>query len=86
MLENIKEIWRLFWDIAAAGVGLYFGYKTFLYVGERIPAFGYFPIGIFAGMLVMVMGGAVIHGIEVIIIWILFKLVGIKPETAWPFR
>lgn len=90
MLENIKEVWKLFWDITAVVVGLYFGYKTFLYVGERIPAFGYFPIGIIAGLLVLGIGAIIIHGIEVIIeaiiVWISCKLFGLKFENVWPFK
>lgn len=50
-------------DIVGVVVGLYTGFKVFLFLGERIPGFGYFPIGLVAGLAV---AGAVAALVKVI--------------------
>lgn len=81
----MKQFWKLFWDISAAIVGLYFGYKIFIYSGEYIPAFGYFPIGLMLGLLVLAIGAYATHGLELLVSWILYKLFKIRTQDDLPF-
>lgn len=81
----MKQVWKLFWDISAVVLGLYFGYKVFIYSGEHIPAFGYFPIGLIIGVFVLGIVAYAVHGLELFISWILFKLLRVRTEDDSPF-
>lgn len=78
-------MWKLFWDIAAVIVGLYAGYKTFLFSGGHISAFGYFPIGILLGLLVFGVAVLLTHFLELAICWLVWKLFKVKIEKNLPF-
>ncbi len=56
-------------DIAATAIGFYFGFQVFLWLGEMIPWFGYFPIGFLAGITVMYLCVNIFHAIELLITW-----------------
>lgn len=75
ILELTEDTWKLIWDIVAVIVGLYFGYKTLIFFGERIGFFGYFPIGLAAGGLVLGVVAFIVHGIEVLFVGIINKLI-----------
>ncbi len=81
----MRDFWKLFWDISAVIVGLYFGYKVFIFSGEHVPAFGYFPIGLIAGLIMLILGAYAIHGVELLISWILFRLFKARTQDDLPF-
>lgn len=80
------KVWKLFWDIFAVVVGAYLGYKTFLFSGERIETFGYFPIGVMLGLVVLGIGAMVTHLLEGLLASLLFKIFKIRMEEKLPFE
>lgn len=64
---------KFFWDILATIVGLYLGYRVFIFFGEYIPTFGYI-IGLVVGLLALGVGAVAVHGVELFFTWILYKL------------
>lgn len=83
--KKLSQVWKLLWDISATIVGLYFGYKIFIFSGEHIPAFGYFPIGLILGLLVLGIGAYAVHGLELLFSWFFYKLFKIRAEDDLPF-
>ncbi len=83
--NHMKQTWKLFWDISAVIISLYFGYKVFIYSGEHISSFGYFPIGLMLGLLALGVGAFLIHGLELFFSWILFKIFKIRIQDDLPF-
>jgi hypothetical protein len=81
----MRDAWKLFWDIAAVALGGYAAWNVFLYSGDLIPAFGYFPIGLFAGLLSFGIVGGFVHLIELPIDWIIWKILKIKMADDLPF-
>lgn len=79
------KIWKLFWDLTSVIIGLYLGYKTFLLSGSNIPMFGYFPIGVILGLLVLGVCVPLIHLVEGIIATIVYKITGVRLEEKLPF-
>ncbi len=77
--------WKLFWDILVVVIGLFFGFKVFLFCGEKIHGFGYFPIGILCGLVVFKISSMFGHVLELIVSWIIFKLCKIKMSKDLPF-
>lgn len=67
-------MWKLTWDIIATLAGLYTGYQVFLWSGSHIPAFGYFPIGIVAGLITLWFTAYLVHGVELVILWLEWKI------------
>ncbi|OHB14748.1 MAG: hypothetical protein A2431_00220 [Candidatus Zambryskibacteria bacterium RIFOXYC1_FULL_39_10] len=79
-------MWKLFWNILAVVVGLYTGYRIFIWCGEHIPAFGYFPLGVIGGLAALGFGIYLIHGVELLISWIIGRLFKIQKEEDLPFN
>jgi hypothetical protein len=78
----MKIAWKIIWDILAVAVGVYPAFKVFNYCGNKIPFFGYFPIGVFAGLFIIVIGAYFVHAMELAICWLLFKLFKIQTQET----
>lgn len=74
------KVWKLFWDIGAVAVGIYCFWQVFTYFGRTIPGFGYFPIGVVAGVVALGIGAVITHGIEGILGTLLHKFLGIRTD------
>lgn len=79
------NFWKLFWDILSIIIGLFLGFKTFLFCGEKISMFGYFPIGILCGLIVFKLSSTLTYVIELTISWLIFKLCKVKISKDLPF-
>ena len=69
----MKDLYKLVWDIGAVGVGLYIGWNIFIFSEEHIPVFGYVPIGIFLGLLGLGVSAYVVHMIDGLIAYLVWK-------------
>lgn len=81
----MQSIWKFFWDIVAVVVGGYAGWRVFLYLGELIPGFGYFPVGLLAGLLVLGVVVWIVHAIELPFDWIIWKTLKVRMAENLPF-
>ena len=81
----MKKTWKFVWDILAVIIGFFIGYKIFIFSGEQIPFFGYIPIGLLLGLLVLGIVAYAIHFLEFYFCWIIFKLFKIKIYNDLPF-
>ncbi len=79
------KIWILFWDITSVFIGLICGYKTFIFSGNLIPSFGYFPVGIVLGLITFKLSSAIAHLLELFISWIVYKLFKTRVSNNLPF-
>lgn len=82
---NEHKLWKLFWDVLSVVIGLFLGYKVFLFCGERISSFGYFPIGVLCGLVVFKISSTFGHILELIVSLLIFKLCKIKMSKDLPF-
>ena len=81
----MQSVWKLIWDITAVVVGAYAAWKVFLYFGELVPGFGYFPIGALVGLLTLGVVAWVVHAFELPIDWIIWKTLKIRMAKNLPF-
>ncbi len=74
------KMWKLFWDVGAVIVGLFFFWQVFTFSGHAIPAFGYFPIGVVLGIAGLGIGVVITHLVEGIIGLLLYKIFKLRTD------
>lgn len=80
----MKSVWKIIFDVIIAIFAIYFGYRVFIYCGQKIPGFGYFPIGLIAGVTTGIAIGYLGHGIELFVAWILHKFnIEVLEDAPW---
>lgn len=80
------KAWKLFWDLGAVVIGLFFWWNIFIFCGKNIPMFGYIPIGVMLGLLGLGMGVLITHLIEGIIGLVIYKIFGIRLDNKLLFE
>ena len=80
------KAWKLFWDVGAVIVGLFFFWQVFTFSGRTFSAFGYFPIGVILGVMALGIGAPITHGIEGVLGGILYKFFGVRTDKKLLFE
>jgi len=80
------KAWKLFWDVGAVIVGLFFFWQVFTFSGRTFPSFGYFPIGLILGVIALGIGALLTHVIEGVFGSILYKVLGIRTDKKLLFE
>lgn len=81
----IRRFWKLFWDLCATALGLYMGYRVFLFTGNKVPVLGYFPLGLMFGLIILWMTAYVVHAVELLLSYLLWKFLGVRTQDDLPF-
>lgn len=81
----MRGVWKLFWDILSLLIGLFFGYKVFLFSGTHIPGFGYFPVGLILSLLTLGVVIKLVYFLDLFACWIIWKATGLEMEDGLPF-
>ena len=83
--KNSEKTWKLFWDIVSVVFGLVCGYKIFIFTGNTIPGFGFFPLGIIFGLIAFKISAVFVHLFELCVSWLFYKLLKLRVSSDLPF-
>lgn len=86
ILKFLKAVWDLLWYALFTVVFIYVFWKTFIFCGDRIPLFGYVPIGVIAGLTTSGLAIAVVGAIQYLIeagVYIAFEFLIYLYSELW---